>query len=448
MYMRIRPWLLPIVIVACRAPDACAAQRATVELPALAREELAALRLTEPVFQATRDDYADLRVTGSDGAAVPFVLHDVVDSREATRRIGCGVRQPRAHETDANTLELVYELEPETGWPSGLTLDTPLRDFHRRVRVDVSEDGLAWQILTNGASVYGLARFIDVRHTEVAWQPRRGNWLRVTLLDAQTDRPSDTREVLAMDTTTASGSTVRQTVTRESFRVDRIHFWREERYTQARVPVLTSYPLTRVAVFSRRNAMVFVFRGDRAPLQRITFATPSRLFSRSCRLYGRNEGAGWTEDQPGRLLASGTLTDVRFQDLTRTAMTLTFPVSRFREYVLVCAAPDGESAEVTEALGEGPMPRVVFIAAPGRAFTLSFGDPEATAAAMPEAREIRALLEGGCIPIEARLGPVTGTAPGGARRAWLNSSGMMIGAMALAGLVLAGVLLRAARKLG
>jgi hypothetical protein len=317
------------------------------------------------------------------------------------------------------------------------------------VRVETSADGEAWETLTDGAAVYGLARFVDVRCVDVAWSPRPGRLLRVTLLDAQTDRPADVREVTTIDTTAASGSTVRQSVRREPFRVDRIRFWREETYTQERVPVLTDYPLSRVSASARRDDAVFVFRGSREPLQRIVFATPSRLFYRACRLYGRDDGDGPRADgAPGRLLASGVLTDVRFQEIARTAMTLEFPVSRFRKYVLVCDAAGGEAADVTVARAEGPIPQVVFVAAPGGAYALSFGDPAAAAAAMPEAREIRSLLDSGCRPLEARLGVATGSTGTGRWRAWLNSTGAMVGAMAVAGLVLAAILLRAGRKLG
>jgi hypothetical protein len=431
----------------CGTGLARAAQRAPIELPTLAREELVAVALTSHVFSAARDDYADLRVTDANGQTVPFLLQDVAQPCMVTRRIACAAKPPQAREAGANALELTYELAHDAAIPTGLTLETPLRDFRQRVKVEASADGRVWQVLADGAAVYGLARFIDVRCVDVAWQPRAGRWVRVTLLDVQTDRPADVREVT---TATASGSTtVRQNVRREAFRVDGIRFWREESYENGRTPVLTNYPLARVSATTRADASVFVFRGCREPLTRLTFSTPSRLFSRAYRLYGRDTAEGWTDEAPGRLLASGTLTEVRFQDIARTAMQADFPVSRFREFVLVCTAADGEAADVTVARAEGPIQRVIFVAAQGRAYTLSFGDPDATAVVMPEAREIRSLLQSGCQPLEARLGPITGAA-GNARtwRTWLNSSGALVGAMVVAGLVLAVVLVRAGRKLG
>lgn len=439
-------WLTAGMI--CVVLHAHAVQRALIELPALAREELAAVALSSNVFRVSRDDYADLRVLDAAGKPVPFLLQEVARPSRVMRRIACAARPPQARTVGDNTLELVYELARDAGQTTGLTLDTPLRDFHQRVKVESSADGREWQVLAGGAAVYGLARFIDVRCVDVAWQSCDAKWLRVTLLDAQTDRPADVREVTTLDTTAASGSTVRQNVKREAFRVDGIRFWREEAYTAGRAPVVTEYPLARVSSVRRKDGAVFVFRGHREPLSRITFGTPSRLFSRAYRLYGRNEAAGWTDEEPGRLLASGTLTEVRFQDIARTAMTVEFPASRFREYVLVCAAAGGEEAEVTVARAEGPIPRVIFVAAPGKTYELSFGDPDASAVAMPEAREIRSLLDSGCQPLEAKLGAVTGAVARGRWRGWLNSSGAMIGAMVVTGLVLAVVLLRANRKLG
>jgi hypothetical protein len=440
-------WLMGAIAIC--ALHVQASQRAPIELPTLAREELIAVALTSNILLVARDDYADLRVTTADGKAVPFLLQEAARPSMVARRIACPARPPQAREAGSNALELVYELEPRASMPTGLTVDTPLRDFHQRVKVETSSDGSAWQVVTEGAAIYGLARFIDVRGVDVAWQPRAVRWLRVTLLEAQSDRPSDVRDVTTLNTTASSGTTVHQTVRREPFRVDGIRFWREETHEGGRTPVLADYALARVSAVARADGSVFVFRGSRAPLTRITFATPDRLFSRAYRLYGRDAAAGWTEAEPGRLLASGTLTEVRFQDIARTAMTVAIPVSRFREYVLVCPAVGVESTEVTVARAEGLLQRVIFVAVPGRAYTLWFGDSSATVA-MPEAREIRALTESGCQPVEARLGAVTGDAAGDARgtwRAWLNSSWAMIGAMAFAGVVLAVVLMRAGRKL-
>lgn len=441
-------WLV-LGIVAGSVGHMHASQRALIELPVLAREELVALTLTSNIFNVVRDDYADLYVSDANGKAVPFLLQEVARPSVVTRRIACAALPPQAREVGTNALELVYALEHAAGAPGGLTLDTPLRDFRQRVRVEGSTDGRVWQVLTDGAVIYGLARFIDVRCVEVVWQPHACRWLRVTLLDMQTDRPAEMREVTTLDTTAASGSTVRQNVKREPFRVDNLRFWREENYTEGHTPVWTNYPLTRISATTRETGGRFVFRSMREPLTRITFATPSRLFSQSFRLYGRDPANNWTDAEPGQLLASGVLTEVRFQEIVRTAMTVTFPVSRYREYILLCPAIGGEAAEVTVASAEGPIPRVIFVAAPGCAYTLSFGDPNTANVTMPEAREIRSLLDHGCQPLEARLGQVTGViVTNSGWRTWLNSSGTMLGAMFVAGLVLAVVLLRASRKLG
>jgi len=145
------------------------------------------------------------------------------------------------------------------------------------------------------------------------------------------------------------------------------------------------------------------------------------------------------------LLASGTLTSVRFQEIVHNAMVVTFPVTRCHEYVLELERQQGEELDVTVAKAEGLTPRPIFVAHPGRRYSLEFGG---AAHGAPRSPAIASLLAEGAQPLTAALGVATGTpAPGGWRSwgDWLNSRGTMFGAMALLGTVLAVVLLRIAR---
>lgn len=421
--------------------------RAPLVLPPLAREELAAAPLASGVFAAARADYADLRVLDEAGHKVPFLIETLTAPHRSAVRRDCAVLAPQARETGANALELTFALAPDVPPPTGLAIDTPLRDFQQRVKVEGAAADGPWQVLADGAVIYDLSRFISVRQNEVAWAPAACRQFRVTLLDAATDRASDMREV----TTGTAGSSVRQNVRHEPFRVDRLRFWRLETVEDGREPVLAEYPLTRVAATTQATGSMFVFRSAREPLTRITFATTNRLFQRTFRLYGRDAITDVEEDAPGRLLASGGLTHLRFQNISRTDMTVAFPATRCREYVLVCDGASDEPADVTAAKAEGLTPRVILAASPDKSYMLAFGEARDAQNAMPDAAAIRSLLDSGCRPVEARLGPVTAVAETAHRRtwrAWLNSSWAMTGAMAVAGLLLAWVLVKAFRKLG
>jgi hypothetical protein len=427
------------------ALPAWAVWQAPVALPPLAREELAAVTLNSNVFATAREDYADLRILDDEGRAVPFTMQEASESRRVSVRRPCAVAQPEARQEN-NRLTLLYRLEQASLPPSGLTVETPLRDFRQQLRIEGSRDGAAWELLREGAEIYALERFVDVRACDAAWTPGAWRHYRVTLLEAEADRPAAVREVTRQTSGTDEATAVRQEIRREPFRVDRIRFWREEERETARVAVLTAYPLPRIAVEEHKETCRLVFRGWRAPLTQITFATGERLFSRRYRLYGRDDAARWSEAAPGRLLASGTLTSVRFQEIVHTAMVVAFPAARCHEYVLELERRQGEEIDVTVAKAEGLTPRPVFVAHPGRQYRLEFGGASHGA---PRSPAIVSLLAGGGQPLAATLGDTTGTPPPGGWRAgltWLNSRGAMFGGMALLGVVLAAILVRIARE--
>jgi hypothetical protein len=408
----------------------------------LSREELVAAPLTTPVFTVARDDYADLRVLDGAGQPVPFVL-DILSARsQGTTRRDCPAEGPQAREPAQGALELLFTLRTDVPSPTGLTIDTPLRDFRQRVRVEGSADGAAWQVLADGAVLYDLSRFVDVRQCEVSWPPNTCRSFRVTLFDATRDRPDDAREV----TSGTAGTNVRQTVRAEPFRVRSVRFWRAEAIETGRTPVRVQYGLERDAAASRRVPGETVFRSGREPLTRITFATTNRLFNRHFTLCGSNPDGGPADAQPARCVASGRLTQIRFQEISRTEMTVEFPASRFRQYSLGGEVATGDATELTVAKAEGVQPRVVFLAAPGRAYVLEYGNPSAEYAPLPEAAALRTLLTADRRLVDATLGPPDGAPAARSWRAWLNSSAAMFIAMGAAGLILALVLVAAARK--
>lgn len=426
------------------ASGAVTASRAPIQFPSLAREEIVAVTLNSNVFACSRDNYTDLQVRDDTDHAVPAVLETLSTRTHTIVQRDSPVSAPQAREMDNQALELTFSLLPNVTPPTGLTVDTPLRDFRQRVRVEGSQDGAAWQVLVDGAVLYDLSRFVDVRQCNVSWNANTCRRFRVTFFDATRDRPDDVREV----TSGTSGTNVRQNVRTEPFRVHNVRFWHTESIDAGSLPVHVVYPLTHNDTATKKKDGVFIFRSSREPLTQIALATSNRLFHRSYRLYGRNEAKTVDDGAPGQLLSSGMLTQIRFQEISRTEMTIDFPVSRFREYVLVCETSTGSETDLTITRAEGVVPRLLFAATPGKSYALLFGDPNAEYPVLPETAALQTLVQGNSRLIEAMLGPASNAPGSSSAGTWLNSSALMIGAIIGAGILLALVLVQASRKAG
>ena len=293
--------------------------------------------------------------------------------------------------------------------------------------------------------LYDLSSYIDVRQSEVSWSSTSCRRFRITCFDALRDRPSELREV----TRGTAGSSVRQNVRAEPFRLNHLRFWRDETTEGAPSPVTVAYPLARDAAAPQPTTDRMIFRSSREPLTRIVLATTNRLFHRSYRLYGCAADEPSANESPGRLLASGTLTQIRYQEIARTNLAIEIPVSRFARYVLVCETAAGDAPDVDLSVKQavGIQPRLVFVATPGRSYTLAFGDPQASRHSLPETAALQTLLESQGPRIEGTIGAAIGAAvKPRSWRFWLNSSPVMLGAIAVAGVLLALALFDASRR--
>ncbi len=377
------------------------------------RGELGAVTLPPEAYAAVRGDLADLRVVRQGGGgAVPCLVTVAREERHQTVRHPVRLRLTRADELPDGRLRLTLEREDADRMDrplAGLCIQTPLKDFERRVTAELSADGARWLPGASGVRVLDLSSRADFRACEVALSSVPGaRFLRLTIEGSDEWQEASPRSV----TTTADGAGTVQAVQRtvheaaRRFRVDRVDGWTEEsewvrdasRLVDRQVRVSAEVPAELQKRFP--EARLIRFEAARVPLERILTRTAKPVVSLAYQLFEKRDapGAGEAAWQP---IASGKVSRIVFRDIREERLEIAFAEARASAFCLVL--PDREGASDLELVcGRGPSHQVVFPLAAGEAYTLLAGCPELEGPAGYQSDQIRVLLRA-YRPVELKL---------------------------------------------
>lgn len=344
----------------------------------LTQDEILGFIVDANVYASTRADYADLRVVDGTGSYVPYVIEKMTSNdtvklvHEVTSEVD-GIEKPADNQVVFNLLVTATN-EPLV---FGINIDTPLRNFERRVSVFGRSTGGEWMPLVTNALLYDYSQFIDLRETSIRLPPSRSTAFRV-----QIDEMIDEKEspLFELERTFAAAEEVTRTdrtsVERRALRINRISLWTETQMDVVRVDRKTDYPVGSFsAVVNEAEKVTEVtVETHREPLTSLTIAADRQNFNRRALVQVPSaEGArkSW------RTISAGTVTQIGFRDFRRTEATLTFPETRADTYRIVIENRDNPPLLVTGVTAVGNQYQATFLGRPGGRYELRYGDEAA-----------------------------------------------------------------------
>lgn len=423
-----------------------------VEIPALAGEEIVGLRLDSDVYTAAADTLADLRLVAGEGREVPYALEKMTESSTRTVRVPVGVGIDSLSETDSNALEVVWSPARTAGQPPpvvrGFAVETPLRDFERRLTV-YGREGDAWRELAADALLYDYTRFMDVRRVEVELPANRATQFRVVIEAITDSAQSPFTEITRRAGPGGEPGGQRETFTleRRPLRIDRIRAWQLREDEVVDRDVLTDYGAMPFEVEARpgEKQTVVTLVTRREPLTELRIDTSSRNFSRRARLQAARPNGVRTDWLP---VAETTLSAIAFRSFSEQHLVFGFAPQRHARYRIVIDDGDNPPLAVTAVRARGITQRLVFLYGGGDPVKLVYGGADIPRPQYDTASVLASIRKGSRL-VEARLGPPAAV---GARRAlsWrrvLNSP-VFFGAAVVAAVLALGAMLYSAVKRG
>jgi uncharacterized protein DUF3999 len=319
-----------------------------VEVPAAGR---VAVVLDRDVYDTARPDLGDLRVVDESGSQVPHLLErgpaDQAPERATARFLNRTFVRGR---TETVSLDFGGSV-----WKSDVTLSMSGDNFRRRVVVEASDDNASWESLTDDAYVFAVPGPTPTRYERVALPENDARFLRVAVRHGEGDPPRvEIREAWSLTT---------------------------RRRAPQVMPLTTR--LVRHEDADRHETLLVLDLGARSqPFQRIDVDVAEPRFWRGVAIEARRDPP---PPRPGRPLAPiswvplGEACLYRYEEAGRRSEALSLQASgRERTIRLRIRNRDDRPLEVRGVTVYAPVERIVFEAAPGRRFRLTYGVPDRT----------------------------------------------------------------------
>ena len=350
-------------------PADFAATRDILPAAPLAAPELVEVRLDAPLFATTQRNFADLRLFNAADTELPRAIEPLYTTQERTLRHSVSAKATELRELPENRIETRLELADTAPSPDGLEIRTPLRDFIRTVRVSGSEDGQTWQLLAD-ADIFDYSRYMDIRRTEIPLPKNSCRLFAIEIGNASEERAQPLIHLVQQNGQDQSRAF---NILQTPFRIDGISFWNETTHLDKDKPLLQEWPHAGMAVAQDPKAQTteITLQTAYAPLARIELETPALNFQRAAAIQIPvlvNGASTW------RTLARGRLTRLELPGLATNALSLDFPEQRVEQLRLVIENNDNPPLDIARIRTRGPVYRLLWLADPGAAYRLAFGN--------------------------------------------------------------------------
>ncbi len=309
--------------------------RQTVEVPAAG---LMRIELQAATIHAARTELQDLRLLDATGIEVPFLIEEPMPlpaARQRTKWFNVTL------DPKATTIAI------ETGTAkavSGVTLESPARDFIKAARIEGSLDGLEWKELRAGMTIFHLpsgAENLAITFPNGVWK-----FLRVTIDDQRAGPVPFTGAQTHGEEIAAPAEPVAATIK-----------------SRDEGPGATRLVLDLGAANLR--------------LAGIELETPEPLFSRGVTVAVPQVVDEVIQEQP---LATGTVHRVKFDDATAANLKVRLEKQvRSRELIVTVSNQDSPPLSITAVRAERRVSRLVFFAREPGALRLLSGHSQCAA---------------------------------------------------------------------
>ena len=178
----------PFIIIAlcCMAMPLFAAQLAPADFPYCAdvqgtvkAESLYQVPLSDEIIRKAGAGLEDLRLFDASGTETPLVVIGNVPPHETIETYPLEIS---GYDNDASSAVVILKLPQKHRPISMLDLETPDRDFKKRVILQGSDDNRTWKPVSED-TIYDFSSQVNVRKTRLAFAPNDARYFRLTLMD-------------------------------------------------------------------------------------------------------------------------------------------------------------------------------------------------------------------------------------------------------------------------
>ena len=392
----------------------------------------------------------NLLLVDSDAFAVPHRIQATADREATFSQAPVASKVDTSSIGDGSELQVFVSRREDDQKVSGLTIATDLRDYEQTAHVYSRADANSpWTIRAKNALVFDYSRFMNVRHTSIAFPETTDPEFRIVIEKATTTQLAQRYEKTdRADKTSAGGfDQTRRTVTERPFHVKNINLWHtSKRVVPNRIKTIP-YPAqqTTKSTDPKTGDEWIVLDMANEPISNITFATTAQNFSRTVRIateVATQLGPEWRELAVGQIFSVGSgaqkqqVLAVNFPECTPKKIRVTVENGALAPIQFTNVQPRGTAYEVQ------------FIPSKPGSLTMYYGGGQTTPS--NNLLPIERLYSEGVVPTEVELAPAQANTQHRAADGWLamlSHPAVFGSAVILVIVVLAWALFRAAKQL-
>lgn len=333
-------------------------------------EGLGVVELDRHLFEFTGADQSDLRLiktTESGSLDWPFIVAKKATGlpRRTAQSIPSEITRFMENPDGSITVEVASKAEQPS--IASIEIETPLKNFEKRVDIEGSVDALNWRPLLKDQLIFDREQFIDFRATRIRLPENDCLHFRLIVREATDDQVSAVRQVTASQRNTSE----RTTVTTRKFRVDRIRL-----FSASQDPVKGDDSKTyQVAIRSsdfdiEKKATHLYLDTHRCPLNRLSLITRDRNFNREYRVQIQRGGhsGSWQN------ISSGRVYRYDIAGFEEERLSLSFPETRAEPLRLVFENGDNQPLSIDGFNAQGPAYNLEFLHdAPEASWCIRYG---------------------------------------------------------------------------
>ncbi len=340
-----------------------------------AEQELVAVELDATIWHAIGTDDVDIRIADQAGNPTPHL------KRKAGTRETRTIRQQRASrietlsDQEENQLELHIVLEESVPGANVIDFDTPLKDFEKAVTVWGRDNEKQETLLAERERIFDYSRFADVRNTAInlpedSTQYRAFRILIEDIVDEEalplrweTRRFEEEEETLREE---------HRRILARPFRMDAVNLYERRTQDAGYVPRISRQTFSNINTSQQRDpiATILEARHTGAPITSIKIDTTNTNFSRRVIIETPTRRDGrevWRER------AAGQVSRIAFRNTSHASLHLSLPETRSQRYRVTLLDHDNPPLQDVTIHAKGPVFQAVFLADPGKAYTLYYG---------------------------------------------------------------------------
>jgi hypothetical protein len=440
-----RPHKFPTILVLALASLLSATEVTVFPLqrdlrPAIGQTQVVSLDLGSEFW---REDGPQLRILDATGRAVPYLIRNATGWTNRVETVPCPLRGMDIREEADNALVFELRVGDDVPHPTLLDIETPLKDFERRVTIE-GLGGVEASHLAEGL-VYDYSRFADLRQTRVRLPEHSFRHLRVRIDGAIDETRSPIRQLTRRQTSDGGAEQGESTTVRDRpFRIDRIGLYAERTSMVQNGEREQSHAgIAWKSEVADGNLLHIEAVPPGLPVHGIGILSGASNFSYRATL-DVGVGSDW------RRVAEARLTRIRFGQSREERTILRFPEQRADRLRLTLHLLDNPPPALDGVVFQGPVPQALFLADPGTPYRVVYGG-EAPVPNYDETLLNKALSETG-LPMTVDPGPAQANpdyaAPAPPRWRFFGRMGFFRAAVLTMAAALGYALYRAARHVG